>query len=166
MNYIRKVVVCIVMLVMLVGTSANAQVVRGYSQNDVTVRSNLSESKIKELLPPRMKELSSILYQIERSNKPINALFLMSLIRLETGNGTSYSYRVRKNCGGVMGRYGLRSFNSREQCLLYMQDFLYRRYINIGRKSVWRIGKKYCVGGNWAYKVNSLAINYMYRANR
>ena len=80
MNYIRKVVVCIVMLVMLVGTSANAQVVRGYSQNDVTVRSNLSESKIKELLPPRMKELSSILYQIERSNKPINALFLMSLI--------------------------------------------------------------------------------------
>ena len=63
-----------------------------------------------------------------------------------------------------MGRRGLRTFNSKEQCLLYMQDFLYRGYINAGRRSVWNIGSKYCVGGNWAYKVNRLAIDSMQKS--
>lgn len=83
-----------------------------------------------------MKELSKTIYKIENSNKPINAIFLMSIIRLETGNGTSYSYNYRNNVGGVMGRRGLRSFKTKDECLYYMQDFLYRGYIHQGRISV------------------------------
>lgn len=136
----------------------------GYSQNDVRVRSGLTTKQIEQLLPYNMKPLAPTFYKIENSNKPVNAIFLSSVVRLETGNGTSYSYRTRNNVGGVMGRRGLRTFNSKEQCLFYMQDFLYRGYINAGRRSVWNIGSKYCVGGNWAYKVNRLAIDSMQKS--
>lgn len=135
----------------------------GYNQHDVTVISGLSEKQIKELLPNKLKVLSKGLYNIEHSKKPINAIFLSSVIRLETGNGTSYLYRVKNNIGGVKGRYGYRMFNTKEQCLYYMQDFLYRGYIKQNRKSVWRIGQKYCVGGSWAKQVHSIALDMMKR---
>lgn len=146
---------------MVIPYNAEAKNKGDYSQNDVSVISGLSENQIKNILPTRMKPLANTLYRIEHSKKPISAIFLASVIRLETGNGTSYSYRARNNVGGIMGRKGLRSFRTKDESLLYMQDFLNRGYIPQGRKSVWRIGSKYCVGGNWSYKVNRLAISMM-----
>ena len=163
----RKILAVLVATLLVISTSiggAEAKVRGGYSQNDVRVKSGLSQEKIEQLLPKNMKSLAPAFYKIENSKKPINALFLASVVRLETGNGTSYSYRARNNVGGVMGRSGLRTFSSKEECLYYMQDFLYRGYINNGRRNVWNIGSKYCVGGNWAYKVNRLAINSMQKS--
>lgn len=163
MKKIATLLVAVLLSISMInGVDAKAR--GGYSQNDVRVRSGLTTKQIEQLLPYNMKPLAQTFYKIENSNKPINAIFLSSVVRLETGNGTSYSYRARNNVGGVMGRKGLRTFNSKEQCLFYMQDFLYRGYINAGRRSVWNIGSKYCVGGNWAYKVNRLSIGSMQKS--
>lgn len=166
-NILRITTVVMTSLMLMTGMASESKAINrngGYSQNDVRVKSGLTKEEISQLLPYRMKELSEPLYNIENSDKPINALFLMSLMRLETGNGTSYSYRIKNNVGGVMGRNGTRYFNSKSECLYYMQDFLNRGYINQGRISVWTIGSKYCVGGNWASKVNRISINNMYRS--
>ena len=135
----------------------------GYSQNDVTVTSGLSVENIEQLLPSPMKSLSKVLYEIEHSENPINAIFLMSIMRLETGNGSSYSYRYRNNVGGIMGRRGLRTFKTKEDSLRYMHSFLNTGYINKGRRNVWNIGQKYCVGGNWSHKIHRLSLNSMYK---
>ncbi|WP_101773550.1 glucosaminidase domain-containing protein [Peptostreptococcus faecalis] len=163
--------------------TAKKKRVGGYSQNDVRVISCLSQDEIKQLLPARMKELAPTLYQIEHSEKPINALFLISVIRLESWNGSSYLYRVKNNVGGIKGAYlttdkngktrktyGYLGFSDKKQSLLYMQDFLSKGYIYTGntkkdRISVSKIGSKYCVGGNWAAKVNRIAKDTMYRIN-
>lgn len=163
MKKIATLLVAVLLSISMI-SGVDAKTGGGYSQNDVRVRSGLTSKQIEQLLPYNMKPLASTFYKIENSKKPINALFLASVVRLETGNGTSYSYRSRNNVGGVMGRNGLRTFSSKEECLYYMQDFLYRGYINNGRRNVWNIGSKYCVGGNWAYKVNRLAINSMQKS--
>ncbi len=160
MNKIKTIIITIT-LIFSIGCRVDAAGKGGYSQNDVRVKSGLTEQQIKNLLPKNMKQLSSTIYKIENSSRPINSHFLSSVVKLESGNGTSYSYRNRNNVGGIMGRNGLRKFASKEQSLYYMQDFLYRGYINRGRRNVWKIGSKYCVGGNWAYKVNRLSINSM-----
>ena len=130
-----------------------------YNPNNVTVISNLSEAKIKSILPKNMKELSRVFYEIEHSSKPINALFLMSIVRIETGNGTSSAYRVKNNVGGVRGASGYRKFCSKGECLRYMQDFLYRGYIQKGRKSINSIGQKYSASSRWANMVNSFGLS-------
>lgn len=147
------------MLILSSTVSTHAAVKPNYNKNDVTKISNLSEKQIKDLLPAKMKELSKELYSIEHSSRPINALFLSSVIRVETGNGTSYSYRVKNNIGGVRGSRGYRTFKNKVECLRYMQDFLYRGYINKGRKSVASIGQKYSASGRWASMVGSIANN-------
>lgn len=166
-NIKRTIVALALSTTLLIPAGANSNAINrqgGYNQNDVRVISGLTTEQIRELLPQNMKELAPILHDVEHRPNPINAIFLSSIIRLETGNGTSYSYRARNNTGGVMGRNGLRSFSSKNECVSYMHDFLNRGYIRQNRISVWRIGSKYCVGGNWASKVNNLSKNMMYRS--
>lgn len=164
-NLKRKIIVTTLLVTSVLSmslTHIDAKELKGYSQNNVTMRSGLSESQIRSILPSRMKELSSTIYQIENSNRPINALFLASIVKEETGNGTSNAYRNRNNVGGIMkSRGGLMNFSSKRASLQYMQNFLYRGYINQGRKTTAKIGAKYCVGGNWAGKINNHAKGFM-----
>lgn len=159
-NFMKKNILslfCAVMILISSIGSVDAYSKAVYNSNNVAVISNLSEANIKALLPAKMKDLAKDLYRIEHSSKPINALFLMSIVRIETGNGSSSAYRVKNNVGGVRGKCGYRSFSSRGECLRYMQDFLYRGYISTGRKSVSSIGAKYSASGRWAAMVNSFA---------
>lgn len=164
-KFLIAMILAVVTVMPLASGSIEAASVYGYSQNNVRVTSGLSVEQLRTILPARMKELAPTLYSIEHSEQPINALFLASIVKLESGNGTSNAYRNKNNVGGVMGRGGLRYFNSRQECLRYMHSFLNRGYINRGYTSVWSIGPKYCVGGNWAGKVNSASVNFMYKAH-
>lgn len=135
----KRILLSMVVFVLTFTTSITAQAeqkIGVYNCNDVRTISNLTETEIRDRLPKKMKELAPTLYQIEHSKTPINAIFLASIIRLETGNGTSYSYNHRNNVGGIMGKSGLKTFKNKEESLTYMQSFLNRLYINQGRINV------------------------------
>lgn len=62
----------------------------------------------------------------------------------------------RNNCFGRKSKYGgWMSFNSLTEAIENEASYLETEYVNIGLVSVEQIASKYCVGGNWASKVNS-----------
>lgn len=136
MKRIKNIVTGILVATMLTLSSVSINALdRGYNQNDITMPSGLSVEQIRSALPYNLKPLANKICSIDRSDTPINALFLASIVRLETGNGTSYSYKYRNNVGGVMGRRGLRTFRSKEECLDYMHHFLSNKYVARGLRT-------------------------------
>ena len=76
----------------------------------------------------------------------INAVFLAAITMNESENGTTYSARKRNNVGGIRYRqsYKFRVYNNVDECLEDMASLLKRRYINMGRTTVAKVGAKYC----------------------
>lgn len=160
---IKKKLASLAMSLLIIGTLAvgniNAVNKNLYNINDVTQISRLSESEIKDRLPRRLKFLAHKLYVIESSDRPVNAIFLISLMRLETGNGTSYSFRVRKNVGGLTNSRGRMTFKSHEASLEYLHNLLNNKYIGAGKRTVHRIGYTYC-GKGWGSKITGIMYSY------
>jgi beta-N-acetylglucosaminidase len=86
----------------------------------------------------------------------INALFVISITALESGWGDSYNARERNNLGGIKGADGYRAFDSREDSIRDMYDFLDRLYIKQGRTTIAEIGAKYCESAGWAGQVERI----------
>ena len=87
----------------------------------------------------------------------VNGLFVTAIIAQETGWGTSRLAREENNLGGIAGSHGYRSFDSREECILYMFDLLDRLYIAQGRDTVEEISERYCVPPeHWAASIKSI----------
>lgn len=87
----------------------------------------------------------------------INALFICAIIAHESGWGSSRLAREENNLGGITGRSGYRSFDTREDCIEYMFDLLDRLYISKGRDTVEEISKVYCVPPeHWERSVNEI----------
>ena len=80
------------------------------------------------------------LYNLEQTYH-INAAFAMAVSSLESGCGTSSRARSKNNF------YGLEtgtSYSSRYHNTSYFGDLLNRKYVGVGKKSVYAIGPKYC----------------------
>lgn len=95
---------------------------------------------------------------IEKGEKyGVNPAVLASIAMFESGRGTSYAARVKKNVGGIMGRKSLRTFASVDDCIDVMAKTLQTRK-NENIKDVYQLGLsgKYCdksVGSEWAKNV-------------
>lgn len=132
---------------------------------DITQKTNLVPDMIEALLPTDLKGLGQAFYEGEQQYD-INALFVLSIIRLESGNGTSSLARNCNNLGGIKsGEDGYRAFASREECVAYMFDLLDRIYINQGRTTIAEIGQLYCETGGWIPQVKSIMDDLIARCN-
>jgi len=123
---------------------------------EVTQKSNLVPDMIEALLPEDLKGLGQAFCDGEEKHN-INALFVLAIVRLESGNGTSYLARTKNNLGGIKsGEDGYRAFASKEECVAYMFDLLDRLYISKGRNTIDEIGRVYCATGGWIPQIKSI----------
>lgn len=129
--------------------------------------SNLDETEVHEHLKRfeglNSKSLASSITNAE-DEFSINAVFLMAIIRLESGNGTSWLAYNNNNLGGVSNGKSYRKFETKEQCVLYMAQLLSEEYLDEnglwygGGSTTKDINKYYCELPNWHKKINSLMI--------
>ena len=73
---------------------------------------------------------------------------LLSAIAIhETGNGSSKAAHEKNNIAGMMGRNGLRSYDSVEESIFDMARNLRQNYLNQGKTTIAEIGAKYAPVG-------------------
>jgi hypothetical protein len=94
----------------------------------------------------------------------INALFVLAIVAHESARGGSDLANRANNLGGIKkwpsGEY--RSFESKEDCIIYMYDLLDRLYIAKGRDTVESISKVYCVPPeHWEESINNIMNDYI-----
>jgi beta-N-acetylglucosaminidase len=100
----------------------------------------------------------------------INAAFMAALVNSESGHGSSKAAKTKNNVAGIMGKDGLRSFDSVEDCLDYLASLLKKNYVNKGVDTISAVQKKYCPVGaendptglnkNWLSSVTTLTNKY------
>jgi hypothetical protein len=77
----------------------------------------------------------------------INPAFLASVSMHETGNGTSNASRYKNNVAGMMGKNGLKSYDSVEESIFDMARNLRNNYLDEGKTTIAQIGAKYAPVG-------------------
>jgi murein DD-endopeptidase MepM/ murein hydrolase activator NlpD len=77
----------------------------------------------------------------------IDPAFLASIAMHETGNGTSNAIKNKNNVGGIMGKNGLKSFDSVGSSIDALGSLLKRLYVDQGLTTVEAIQKKYAPNG-------------------
>jgi hypothetical protein len=77
----------------------------------------------------------------------ISPAFLAAVSMHETGNGTSNASRYKNNVAGMMGKNGLKSYDSIEESILDMARNLRNNYLDEGKTTIAQIGAKYAPVG-------------------
>ena len=101
-----------------------------------------------------------------QSEYGVNAIFLLAIIRLESGNGSSSLARSRGNLGGIVAAGVYRDFTSeggRAACLVYMAQLLGGNYLTPGGRyfsgdTVRDVAPTYAAGPDWADAVEQLMV--------
>lgn len=128
-----------------------------FDYNNLLKESNLSIEEIENALPQNMKNLSSAYFEAE-DIYGVNALALMSITRLESGNADSYLAKSHNNLGGIKnGNKGYIYFDSKYECIMYLAKILKNNYLTEGAKYFKGYGFDdvnimYCEQSNWKYK--------------
>ena len=73
--------------------------------------------------------------------------FLSAIAIHETGNGSSRAVNGKNNVAGMMGRNGLRSYDTLEESIFDMARTLRQNYLNQGITTVAAVGAKYAPVG-------------------
>jgi flagellum-specific peptidoglycan hydrolase FlgJ len=77
----------------------------------------------------------------------IDPTLLSSIAIHETGNGSSRAVQDKNNVAGMMGKNGLRSYESVEDSIFDMARNLRKNYLNQGKDTIAEIGAKYAPVG-------------------
>jgi hypothetical protein len=77
----------------------------------------------------------------------ISPAFLAAVSMHETGNGTSNASRYKNNVAGMMGKNGLKSYDSIEESIFEMARNLRNNYLDEGKTTIAQIGAKYAPVG-------------------
>lgn len=95
----------------------------------------------------------------------VNAIFLMSMAKLESGNGTSYLAKEKNNLFGFNAIdsdpiNGAKTFRSQGESIAYVAQFLSENYLNEDGRfyngiSTDGVGKDYASDPDWASKVQA-----------
>lgn len=113
-------------------------------------KTNLSPEELNKVLSKGLSGYGQAFYNMEQIYG-VNSIFAISVAELESGNGTSYAFRVKNNAFGIGPG---KRFSSVENGIYYFGELMNKS--TYYGKSIDRIGSIYCVGGNWANKVKSL----------
>ena len=137
-----------------------------YNPYNVSEPSNISKERISKLLEGTSfnnEDVIETMYNGERNNIPINAVFLISMLRWESGHGFSKLAQSHNNISSVKSRSGnWRSYNSYNECVIETIELLTKDYLNpngkyYNGKSIWNINEKYCETNEWADSINKIA---------
>lgn len=137
-----------------------------YNPNNISEISNISTNKIKELLNGTSFNTDDIANTIkygETLEHPINAIFLISMLRWESGHGWSELARTHNNISSVKSRSGgWRVYDSYNECVLETIGLVSNQYLDpngnyYNGKSIWSINEKYCETNEWADNINKIA---------
>lgn len=114
----------------------------------------------------QLQGIEEALLTIEAANN-VNALFALSVSKLESGNGTSYLSTNRNNIFGFRNRYGWMQFDSQVDCVLYFGELIENFYVGRGYDTIEKIGPRYAEGStDWAPKVIHIMVSDMRRVHR
>lgn len=135
-----------------------------FNNFDLRIKSNISQEVLKEYLNkyPALSDFDLDKTLIEIENKlNVNAIFLLAIIRLESGNGTSDVTNTMNNLGGVTftNQSEYAKFNTKIECVWHIGQLLSEDYLNAS--GVWYGGgftvKDVCVNYNgnneWAESI-------------
>lgn len=93
----------------------------------------------------------------------VNALFLISITKQESGNGSSSLARRQNNLGGLKnGRGGYMTFDSKADCVEYMASLLGTKYLTEGGrlysgKTARDVARRYCEqSSSWTAAIENL----------
>lgn len=73
----------------------------------------------------------------------MNPAFLAAVSMHETGNGASNAARFKNNVAGMMGKKGLKSYDTVEESIFDMARNLRQNYLDEGKITIAQIGAKY-----------------------
>lgn len=135
-----------------------------YNKYNLTQVSNVSYDKLySELKNTKLASLTSAFIEAEEKYG-VNALFLTSVIALESGWGGSARAIKDNNLSGyaIYSRGSSYSFLSKEECILETARLLGEDYLNPKGKyyngtSVYDVNKKYSASSDWSSKVDRIA---------
>ena len=134
-----------------------------YNPDNLREKSNLSKEQIYNMLEgSNLQELADEYYEMEQKYN-VNAIFLMALNMEESGHGSSSLAVNNNNLGGIKSRYGgYASFDSWASCLEYIASLIDEMYLTetgayYNGTSIYGVNVKYCIGGNWAENLNTIA---------
>lgn len=133
---------------------------------DLTKPSGLHVDEIRKILPESLKEYSQAVYLAERDSKyPVNAIFILSLMKQESDGGNSNIAKTKNNLFGI-GAYDYDtnkaiSFDTKEDCIKYLCELLHTRYFteDVNSKSLPIVNKEYCSRQNWCSSIMRMGID-------
>lgn len=141
-----------------------------YRQNNPTYNPyNLSEisgigyDKMFEILEGKpIQKHSEFIVDMEQIYG-VNALFVVGILGIESGFGTSYRAINHNNLAGynISGDDSYFAFNSQEACIeevfrLISEEYLSEDGLFYNGTSIWNVNKLYCTSDNWASKINQI----------
>jgi len=91
-----------------------------------------------------------------------NALYALSVAKLESGGGTSLLGRTQNNLFGMRGSSGWLSYASKSDSIIAFGKLMKSNYFAKGYKTLDRIGPRYAEGStSWALKAKNYMLNDM-----
>lgn len=144
-------------------------------KEDMRKKSDINAEDLDEYLSrfPYLSGISETLIEVQDEYN-INALLLLAIIRLESGNGKSNIARSKNNLGGLVGVYKAKAvykqFDSKTDCVIYMADLLSNHYLTDGGKyfngyTLPDIAKRYSSSKAWTDLVYQLIYEIQYGLN-
>lgn len=134
--------------------------------SDLTRLTAYSAEQIEQLLAGT--ELAGLgeTFAAMESKYGVNALFLVSITKQESGSGSSSLARRQNNLGGLKnGRGGYMAFDTKADCVDYMARLLGSKYLTEGAnlysgKTVKDVARRYCEqSSSWTSAIESLMKN-------
>lgn len=136
---------------------------------DMRGKSQIDETVLREYLKrfPDLLGISSTLLEVQEEYG-VNAILLLAIIRLESGNGKSNLAVSKNNLGGIVSSASSgqaitvhRSFDSKEECVKYMGRLLSQHYLRESGRffsgyTLVDIAKRYSVSKNWSALIRNL----------
>ena len=108
-------------------------------KEDMRKKSDITQEDLDSYLKkfPYLSGISETLIQVQ-DEYDVNALLLLAIIRLESGNGKSNIARAKNNLGGLVGVYRSRpvykQFDTKNDCIVFMASLLSNYYLTDGGK--------------------------------
>jgi len=140
---------------------------------DMRKKSELTEEQLRAYLQrfPNLLGIEEAL--IEAQDKyNVNAILMLAIIRLESGNGRSSLAINNNNLGGIVAPADsiavYRSFDSKRDCVMFMARLLGEQYLTDGGRffngyTLADINKKYSVSNSWSTKVSDIMYEVQWR---
>lgn len=122
---------------------------------------------------PNLKGLAKPIMEVQEKYN-VNGVFLLAIIHLESGNGTSSLAKSHNNLGGIKSGTSYRGFETKSACIDYMGRLLSKYYLSENGQyfngyTISDVNKRYCELNSWTDKVANLMLqvqeglnNYVY----